>query len=380
MDIVINKKLAHLLLVLLLILISAIYIQKAHTYKLKSIFHTSTLPSISALKPTPIPHILHIYSLKENTLFLLASIPTTITNEWIPKQTVANNKGEIFYVDGKTLMKYNLNSRKKETIYKVLDSHKEIGNIKIISDNLYWTDVIATKNDPSEQTHILKEYNTVTNKERTITSLVPGVWTGLHYLFKSTDGADIIGTLGGDGCGGWGKVYRKINKLDLIVETGGGCNEKPSHVGSIKNENKLVMLSTIPNTFPDLKYDKLYTYDVITNNKVDLFNLRNIPEIQRVLVDDNSNIGVIITKSQILLINLTSKTIEKRIIQDNSHRHSWILKDNKVIYLEDNQKNISIIDLQTIKTKVISWKDAELSSPPNFLTTWNELPLFTASY
>ncbi|HLL61313.1 MAG TPA: hypothetical protein VK338_06360, partial [Candidatus Nitrosocosmicus sp.] len=139
MDIVINKKLAHLLLVLLLILISAIYIQKAHTYKLKSIFHTSTLPSISALKPTPIPHILHIYSLKENTLFLLASIPTTITNEWIPKQTVANNKGEIFYVDGKTLMKYNLNSRKKETIYKVLDSHKEIGNIKIISDNLYWT-------------------------------------------------------------------------------------------------------------------------------------------------------------------------------------------------------------------------------------------------
>lgn len=347
----------------------------------------SRLPVLPSLYPTPTPTIeesqpqkITFYSLSNNKMLAQSSI-TVRPNDAFGLRPVLDSSGNIYLIDNDSVIKYSLASKTKTIIYTNQLSDRQLIAVAIKEpDYFYLTEAPIPYYGKTEMLHTIREIKISDGETRVIENLRPTLYGNSDYLFKSSEG-DIIGTFGGDGCGGFGKIYRYTDHAIDVVKTGGGCVEEPTYLGAAENRESLFLLSSVPKTFPETKIDSFYTQHVLTGNKEIIYDFKNISnQPEKVILNQEKTKVAAINKTSITIIDLVTREIEKTIPLDNIDSYFWLMIGD-MLYSYDYNKNIYIVDIPSGTVTRIWYQDV-FSVPgrvPNYFGQWNGEPFFYVS-
>lgn len=217
----------------------------------------------------------------------------------------------------------------------------------------------------------------------------PVIYGTLAYLFKTTKGEDVLGSFGGDGCGGFGEIRILGSSNQLLTKTGGGCVEDPTYHGEIPAENKIILLSSIKDSWNEIgggKLDKLYSLDVYTKEQKTILDFKSNPQgVKRFFPNPDKNKLTLGYQNEIQEVNLLNGNITKTPINSSidleNNYYSYFYKDNLYyLRLESVTNNfnmaLEITDIKTGNVKKYDWdKKYPVSADAYIIGFWQDKPL-----
>ena len=279
------------------------------------------------------------------------------------------------------IFKLDLETEQTSVIYAT--NSGKIAEIKYENPNLLYIVILPQNESYDEQTHDLLKLNLDNKQAQFLRQFKSVTFGGISYLFKSGE-TDIIGSFGGDGCGGHGRISRYQNSNSvLITNTGGGCNPNPIYIGSVPEKNSILVASateteeaTLPGDFID--FDKLYLQNVLTNEKDILYDLRPIDDqINQFKLNKDKNAAVILKDKELISIDLSTKEVslielpEDIRSQEISVGFIWSKNDkfyfivSRAINETENSKELYIFDSKSNSFKKIDFTNTLAKKSPS---------------
>lgn len=334
-----------------------------------------------------------IYTIDNNDFKPLISLQNLTPNQMFgntPPYFDSGNK-QFFVADAKNLLTYSLEGKKIKDIYKVSEPNLAISAFSISQPNAYIS--LLPKDYNSEPAAYIDEVNLNTGKIRRISNLKTAMYGNLSYLFKTTQNADVIGSFGGDGCGGAGIISLVTpNENKPIMKTGGGCVEDPSYISSIPSENKIILFSVVKDTWEETtgsKLDKIYSKDVYTQEEKIIYNFRDDSEkLLRYFVNLKNNKIYLIYKDKIKPLNFVTGQLDNAIPLSNNinfDENYYSYFENNILYyikeepVTDNfNMTLKVTDVQSGNTKEYNWgKKYPLSGQASIIGFLNNQPIIS---
>lgn len=294
-------------------------------------------------------------------------------------------KGDTIYLaDANTITKYSLPNKQSQIIYTNPYNDRVIQSLSLDDTGYLYVGLSPKDYYAKNSTFSLDIVDLASGKtSRTLSSLPHVTYGGISYLFKAGD-YDIIASFGGDGCGGYGEISKFIAmKKEQIAKTGVGCLEEPRYIGTLPSKNQILLANVLPGSWnpsapqESVKYDVLYGQNALTGEKEPLYDLKKIPELSAIILNEEKNTVLLATPKNLSLFDLEKKIITKTIEFKSEFNGAWTLKNNELIdtfYYPDSM-SISLIDVQTGNVK------QQMSFPTkndsyNLLGKWNNEYLF----
>jgi len=224
--------------------------------------------------------------------------------------------GALYLADAHSVSQYNLSGKKSKDIYTNTEKDLLVSYLSFIKKSIY---ISLLPNTYEKLEGRIDEVDIPTGKIRKIGSFAPILYGNLNYLFKTTKGDDVIGSFGGDGCGGGGWVKLLTAPVPkTIIETGGGCNEAPRYLGAVDTQDKIVLLSVVKDTWNETngeQTDKLYIKNVYTGEEAVLYDFKaNNERVSTYYENNQSNLLYIITNSKIKQLDLSDGTLKSDFV------------------------------------------------------------------
>lgn len=235
-------------------------------------------------------------------------------------------KGFFYYGDRKNIYRNDLNVdvmdfNASSTPVYYSGKDKQIANFDLSRNGAFLYITLMKDYEANEGAELeLMEYNISTKESRLIIKQKPVLYGNLSYIGRA-GAKDIVGTFGGDGCGGYGEIYSVENlKVDKVLETGAGCVDKPRYIGYDEDKNALILASAQinnklnPGDSNFIEYDKLYYQDAINQNIELIADLKDLSFSEYSLeLSKNKNALVWIKDKKIYFYDLSQKKIENTV-------------------------------------------------------------------
>lgn len=292
----------------------------------------------------------------------------------------------IYFTDINTITAYSLLTNSSQVYYRNTKPDTIISSVDLTSLPVLYITLAPTEIDDFNNIQLtLLEYNIKTNQTREIPSIKPVRYGNVSYLFKSGN-KDIIGTFGGDGCGGYGEIYAvDSTSKKLLQKTGGGCVRDPNYFGNIKSQNALLMASILPESGEDelgeILYNELYLINVDTLEKTTLLDLKPYSSY-RMRFNEKNNTLSLESNKEIVTFNIETQKLETLPQKSKNIPESHTsYETNTMLYAaEYNKDEFYIIDRETGEQTTISWKGVfeEVGDSPGFLGKYDSDILFYA--
>jgi len=238
----------------------------------------------------------------------------------------------------------------------------------------------------------IEEYDLLSQKTRKIAPQRNVMYGTMHHLFKTTKNDDVIGSFGGDGCGAFGEIRLvTASETKVVTPTGGGCSEHPRRLGSLTQEDKLVLISVEKDGWDPEKgerVDKLYTKDVYTGGEKILMDLKPyVDTLKSYLMDEKTQKITLVFSDGVWTINAVTGEVESKEDTSKAHEESYYttVHNGKSYYIEneaftDNFNMIlHVTDLKTRKeVEKINWgKKYPLTGDATIIGFWHDHPLIS---
>jgi hypothetical protein len=185
------------------------------------------------------------------------------------------------------------------------------------------------------------------------------LYGSLNYLFKASDGEDIVGSFGGDGCSGYGSIFKVQNnsKPTEVVETGGGCNPKPTYLGSYPQKDSLVMLVIADDNHPqDLgttTENKLYLKNALNGEESTLFDFKGTKIKSFTFNKEQNKIAFFYDNGQVFIYQLGEGKMVGPVNIDRNVKNFFTWKGDLASYLASS--SIWIIETNKFDIKKYSY-------------------------
>lgn len=213
---------------------------------------------------------------------------------------------------------------------------------------------------------------------------------GLTYIGR-LGGSEIFGSFGGDGCGGYGEIYRLSSGLEeKIAETGGGCVVKPQYLGFNKDTGEIELISVIPSVAKDKAtaepghlsdYTSIYALDPTTKKARQIVNLLKINGTTRGVVIDIQGGRAGIYSSQgsptstyyLSVANLKTGNIDLVSKLSEPIPYNFWLTGNEVFTRDEAGTTLTQINLSTgdIQLSTLPASIKPVGNSPQFLGLWS---------
>lgn len=274
------------------------------------------------LTPWPVNYDNGIYTLNSSGVKELIKLPS----DYPERERVEKFEGDYVYTSSiKQLYRYSLISKKKEIIIDDDPGEKMMYvNFQIEFPYAYYS--IGEYAD-SQTNWAFYTHNMQTKEKAHVADIKPGAWGYPKYLFQASDGSYVIDAISGDGCGRSHRIYRAKDKILTLVEmmqSGCGANYE-EYIDHLKNIDSILGAHVIKSSYDtvydlNLKYDVLYSENILTKVKQPIMDLKKYEDIQEIFYDPDSNNVVLRRKNKISIINLKTNSIEKEFdISDLSY-------------------------------------------------------------
>lgn len=330
-----------------------------------------------------------IYSIEDDTLKRLVTLPITLGRSYGPAQPFTDNNGSVYFTAKDKVIRYDLKTGTQSDVYTVNPQAKGIVSVKTDTkrNKLYITE--QTEATAGRDKFRVKEISLSDNKEREIPQIPTVMYGNMTYLMYA-EGADIVGSFGGDGCGGYGEIYRITGtKTEKAIDTGMGCDKNPRFVKADEKTSSILLYSVEKNDpLPEEemweeKLDTLYLQNAFTGEKNVLYDFKseNRSNGKFVVNEDLSKIAYFDGKST-EIISLASKKTES-VIPVNISYHFAYWYGNKIYALELNEKKVATIDTNSGKISELSFAAYfnPVGNSPRVIGQWDgKALLFVETY
>lgn len=306
---------------------------------------------------------LAFFSTENNNLKKITSLKDlSITNSYVKP---IYQDGFIYYADDYRVFRFDLNKNDHQQIYKLENLTLNISKIKLLNNGLYIS--LLPKNYYGSNEGTIDGLDIQSGIVKQIGTIKYTLYGGVDYLFKTANGADVVGTFGGDGCGGSGEISAILDgQTTQIISTGGGCNFNPRYQGEFNK--KLVLLSALKQEYDYTdgeKADSLFILDPVTKQKTDILDLKPYSDrIKRYYYDDVKDKFALEVDNQIWLVDIATKNMEKRPLEVNLNKDlpfNIYFNNNKVYYLkhgvytQDFAEQLIVYDINQKTSQTINW-------------------------
>jgi hypothetical protein len=304
--------------------------------------NTKKVSVSSVISPTPTVHVvtkltmtptvstgnpgIYIHTIQNNKSIILEQIVPQFVQNYYQAYMAFDNQKYIYFIDGNTIFRYDLDGRKTEEFVSLTIKDKSsLQQITFIKPNILAVSEIGQEGNQKEE---VRTDNTVhliditTKQIREVTKLHVVFYGGNTYITKTATG-DIIGSFGGDGCGGWGSIYMYEGDTSrLVTKTGVGCSKEPRFVGAIPEGNSLLLYAVLPqektgnddfNGMPFYDPDVLYYLHTQTGAQEAILDLKPFVGFKEIVFHDSQEKILISTKNEMHIYNLLTKKTEKII-------------------------------------------------------------------
>lgn len=218
--------------------------------------------------------------------------------------------GKIYYVSDDNVFEYDMNTKTSKEVYTVTGGFM-MSFIEYSSPNyLYITEGNADFDTSGKLELTIKKLDLTSGSISVIGSREPVLYGNLQYIGKA-DRGNIIGTFGGDGCGGYGSIYKVENgSYNLIKKTGGGCITDPRFIGYSENLSSLITVTSIGKNETDQKDEFIYLTNVITGENKAIFDLTKLNDTFRTYIKSkDKDVVYLVGTKKIYTLDLNSQTI-----------------------------------------------------------------------
>lgn len=294
---------------------------------------------------------------------------------------VITKNGYIYYANGSKILRYSLNSKTTELVYEQAKKNRYVTRI----DTKFEPYVYITEMQEMDDDQAIVEFNLETRADRTIGPIPEVVYGNPNYLFQSNTG-DIITSIGGDGCGGGGTVYKFIGeKRTEIATIGMGCGEGPNLIGILKDENALLLLDrkiseevSDDRPFGDETLLGINKLNVDSEKSETLFDLSSYQIKNAAVLFDKKNKQIAIITDEILwILDLTSKAIKQKINKPQIATFQDFFLDDTFYEMDYGSHELVIFDLNSGSIEKVSWDGIFSDNDyPAFMDIFNDEPVF----
>lgn len=263
-----------------------------------------------------------------------------------------DNNNSIYFISENTLYKFDLRTSSQARVSPVTFA-SGYGPGSVISDNnevFYTTKALDYEHSQKVSVRL---FDTTSNKETELTTIDPVIYGDAEYLFTSSAG-QIIGSFGGDGCGGYGEIYRVTTSGNQeLTKTGMGCNNNPRFIGSLPKEDSIILaeLKQTPEeysfedyTFADGKINLMKVTSKVTTPLFDLSQIKG--KVKNILLNDNKDILAILTKDSIYLFHIPTSTLDPALPNSGFTDYSIFVGD-KLFGIDYESKNYKIFNVKS---------------------------------
>ncbi len=343
----------------------------------------SKFPEITPLQTIPsASYTTNIYTIEANKFKKLTTYNFLGSGSMFDASApVITKNGYIYYANGSKALRYSLNSEKTELVYEQTEKNRYITRI----DTKFEPYVYITEMHEMEDDQTIAEFNLQTRAYRAIGPIPEVVYGNPSYLFRSNTG-DIITSIGGDGCGGGGPVYKFIgDKRSDIAKIGMGCGEGPNLIGVLKDENALLLLDrkmteeiSDDTPFGTETLLGISQLNVDTGNRETLFDLSAMQiKSAAVLLDTEKKQIAIISEENLWILDLPSKAIKKKIAKPQIATFQDLFADDKFYEMDYGSHELVIFDLNLGSIERVSWVGVFSDNDyPTIIDIYNGQPVF----
>lgn len=296
--------------------------------------------------------------------------------------------GNIFFVDRNKIIRYSLTNSDSAEIYQS-EGGFVIAQISLDQAGQFLYFVEYDPDLPPTTTTIqsLYELNLGTREKRLVLKTEAVMYGLIQYLFKSTAG-DVVGDFGGDGCGGYGNIYLVTNgQKRLVLETGGGCVEKPVPIGNNKEKNSVILIAhkngENSENLTEYTLTEIFYLDVTTGKKEQILDLTKYPnKYTQVFLNKSEDTLYLLSEKDLMTYRLDNKQIGnlKFAVQALKDSNLTLVQDNNVDILygiNSISKQFNIVYPNMGEFKPVNWPTIPSSSSPQFLDRFfNSKPIF----
>lgn len=391
-------------LLLLIAFIYTSYIQKqknkttsSNTQNKLSFLPQDSTPSIQKF-PAPVAETqdLTIYSSDSTTIQKLIQLPfhNQTANLQIPPVLGTDM---LYFVDSDAIKSISLNSKEIKSVYSNSSKKTHIAGISYLAPNTLVIELGEPGQTGGGGSLFAKYYflflTLPTNETRIIGPFQnTQVYGTFQYLFSTVGGDDIIENSGGDGCGG-GSEISQISQYtqSVFIKAGLGCTPGDEYIGALPEKNAILMAErfTDPSQAPIqtetqsgvyATYGSLYLKDVITGDKIRLFNLKTIPDpIEMLTLDRITRAVSIVTTKNIYTLNPLNTAVTSTISSDKYPMGYYPSIENGLLSITDDQhQQLDIINLASGGVKNFPFQTYfQTQNPePIFIGTWQNMLLY----
>lgn len=278
---------------------------------------------------------------------------------------VLGSNGNIYIQEQDRISVYNLDSKQKTDLYKIPDPNYEFIGFSY-NENQNKLFVTERKNEASfdENKLTMKEIDLKTGLVRELADFKQVFYGGKNYMFQDGE-FDIVTSIGGDGCGGWGDIFRLTKtSSEKILTTGVGCSEDPRFLGFDAPKSLIYLYSIKPGVesqsdaveFNQVA-DKLYTYNTKTGQTETLYDFKEPGNKNSDIFLSSSKDKIAVLQGKALrVINLTSKQPENEIQLEDGYHISGFINDK--VFLQNYEKYLmQVWDANKNTIKTYSWQN-----------------------
>lgn len=219
-------------------------------------------------------------------------------------------KDKLYYVSGSDIFEYDINTKTSKKIYTTADDIS-IVLIEYTSPNYLYITEGNIYFEPDKKPYLtLKKFDLNTASATTIASMEPTLYGGLNYIGKMGN-ANIVGTFGGDGCGGYGSIYKVENgAYNLVKKVGSGCIADPRYVGYSENLSSIITISVIGSDEVNQKYDFVYLTNVNTGENKAIFDLKRLNDTFKTsLKSTDKDVVYLVGTEKVYTLDLNTQSI-----------------------------------------------------------------------
>ncbi len=268
------------------------------------------------------------------------------------------NNGYLMIYDTNTVSIYDPINKTQQQLYQNTNS-SEIIRARLSEDQRTLYVSKATPLGNYQFTVNLEVINLPNTLVRTVSNVPPVTYGALDYLMDSPNG-DIVGSFGGDGCGGFGKVYQvKDGQNTELLKTGAGCNNDPYYLGELESKNSLLLEEHHTGANDADIPTKLLIYDVATKQSTPLLDLTAVSSQIRLLKYDRySQTVYLFVDKELWKYNPTTKVLQKSVVVDKlpSEDIYWAgVTSSHLIGYNYKSKELALIETATKQQSTIKW-------------------------
>lgn len=273
--------------------------------------------------------------------------------------TRMNNAGDIFTSDGSKVYRINALTGKTTVAYESATNSGLIETL-VLSNNgelgiSYGPD--RSKEDVTGTPITLRTINAESDTgSEPFGSFTPDFYSRIRYLDRLSEG-HLVYQIGGDGCGGFGKIFAVRTSTEQLIETGAGCSNSPRFIGYDAGNERVIIANVQEGSWPDTVLTTIEAVPVSGGSRTQLHNFTMEPKpVKQVVVDLEVSRLAGLTDDGFVIVYLKDGAVKRVPFKSDGEAHQ-IFFLGEVIYVADyNKKTFTKLDLLTQNTSTASYE------------------------